>query len=279
MTGLSRGTLTSWVFGGARQIRVRPPPPVIPLSPEIPTWPLLALAGVLVLGCASEIAPALPAPTAPPIALSTPTQGPQSASAQTRSVPPLTHTPTSSAVPILEATPGTTSVSLLQATPDTIHLSATPIAAGVERPAPSLTATPGPPHPTVTIGDAVFRAELVSTPETRARGLSGREGLPAGTGMLFIFETGVAPPFWMKEMRFPLDLVWIGKDCTVVDITLRAPIPAPDTPLSELPNYASQEQAGYTFEIDAGEAERHGITAGARVRFSGLPAGIPATCE
>ena len=97
--------------------------------------------------------------------------------------------------------------------------------------------------------------------------------------MLFIFETGVAPAFWMKEMRFPLDLVWIGNDCTVVDITAKVPIPAPGTPLSMLLNYASRDPAAYTFEINAGEAEQHGITAGARVRFSGLPAEMPAACE
>ena len=239
------------------------------------------------LGCAREIPPTSPTPPAAPmpspshssVPLSTPTQGPQSASGQTRPVTPLTHTPTSDAVPILSATPGTTSVPLLEARPDPIHLIDTPVAAEVEKAAPSPTSTPGPPHPTVTIGDTVFRAELVSTPEARARGLSGREELPAGTGMLFLFETGVAPPFWMKEMRFPLDLVWIGKDCTVVDITVRAPVPAPDEPLSKLPKYASREPAAYTFEINGGEAEKRGMTAGARVHFSGLPAGIPAACE
>ena len=97
--------------------------------------------------------------------------------------------------------------------------------------------------------------------------------------MLFIFETGVAPPFWMKEMRFALDLVWIGNDCKVVDITARVPIAAPGTPLSKLPSYASRDPAAYTFEINAGEAEKHGIAIGARVRFSGLPAEMRATCE
>src|SRR5918992_1579604 len=69
------------------------------------------------------------------------------------------------------------------------------------------TATPIAPAPTVTIGDASFVVELAVTPQERAQGLSGRPGLAPGTGMLFIFGTEDLYSFWMKDMRFPLDMV------------------------------------------------------------------------
>ena len=96
--------------------------------------------------------------------------------------------------------------------------------------------------------------------------------------MLFIFESRVASAFWMKEMRFPLDFVWISRDCEVVDITREVPAPAPGTTDAELKLYASVVTSAYVFEINAGEAAAHGIAFGAAVRFSGVPAELGATC-
>ena len=110
--------------------------------------------------------------------------------------------------------------------------------------------------------------EVVDTPALRSRGLSGRESLTQQTGMLFVFQTGRASTFWMKEMMFALDFVWIGVDCTVVDTTLDVPPPEPGTPTSALPLYSSADPAAYTFEINAGEVVRHGIEVGDEVRFS-----------
>jgi uncharacterized membrane protein (UPF0127 family) len=86
--------------------------------------------------------------------------------------------------------------------------------------------------------------------------------------MLFIFESGVTSAFWMKDMRFPLDFVWIGSDCTVVDITPNVPHPA--TPDSPLPTHSSSVPSAYNFEINGGEAERLGIKVRDKVRFSGF---------
>ena len=97
--------------------------------------------------------------------------------------------------------------------------------------------------------------------------------------MLFVFEGGQASAFWMKEMRFPLDFVWVSQDCLVVDITPSVPAPRPQTPLSELPTYTSRHPAAYNFEINAGEAAELGIELGDAVRFIDLPNHIPRACE
>ncbi len=134
------------------------------------------------------------------------------------------------------------------------------------------TATPVPTihideGPGVTIGDVTFGAELAYTADLRTKGLSERDGLDSQTGMLFIFDDGRASAFWMKGMRFPLDFVWIGHDCTVVAVTENVPNEAPGTPNSALPLYRSFVEAEYHLEINAGEVEKLGIGVGDSVTF------------
>ena len=93
--------------------------------------------------------------------------------------------------------------------------------------------------PAVKVGDGRFEVEVAQTPAQRARGLSGRDSLAPGTGMLFVFETGRASAFWMKGMRFPLDFVWIGEDCSVVHTTIDVPPSLPGTDDYALPRYVS----------------------------------------
>jgi uncharacterized membrane protein (UPF0127 family) len=71
----------------------------------------------------------------------------------------------------------------------------------------------------------------------------------------------------MNKMRFPLDFVWIGEDCTVVFTTVDVPNPDPDAPGSSLPTYQSGAPAAYNFEINAGEVAQFGIEVGDEVTF------------
>ena len=121
---------------------------------------------------------------------------------------------------------------------------------------------------TVTVGDASFTVELAATPEERFQGLSGRPNLAAGTGMLFVFEQEGSRSFWMKDMRFPLDMVWIDAQCLVVDITRNAPPPEPGQALSDLPTFGPSAPVVYVLEINAGESEP-GIRPGSRAAFGG----------
>ena len=125
----------------------------------------------------------------------------------------------------------------------------------------------------------MFAAEIASTPSERAQGLSGRESLAPQSGMLFVFEGGRVSPFWMNEMRFSLDFVWISQDCLVADITHSVPAPNPQTSLSDLPTYSSERPAAYNFEINAGEAIDLGIEVGDAVRFIDLPDHVGSACE
>ena len=146
----------------------------------------------------------------------------------------------------------------------------TVVAVPGQRPTPAL--SPAPSAPTVTVGEVAFEVEVSRTPADRNQGLSGRDGLPPKTGMLFVFQPARAPTFWMKGMLFPLDFVWIGEDCTVVGTTSNAPHPAPGTPDSALPVYHSPGPVAHNLEINAGEIELSHIEVGDRVRFSGFSA-------
>ena len=118
--------------------------------------------------------------------------------------------------------------------------------------------------------EAAFSVELAVTSDQQRQGLSERDSLAPGTGMLFVFAPRRAGSFWMFRMRFPIDIVWISANCAVVDITVEAPAPDPDTPTADLPTYSSSSDAGYVLEINAGKAAEQGIEIGDAVRFANV---------
>ena len=129
--------------------------------------------------------------------------------------------------------------------------------------------TAGPPAgPTVRIGGTNFTVEVADNPEARAKGLSGRASLPPGAGMLFIFEEARVHTFWMKDMMFPLDLVWIGEQCTVASISPNVPPPTAEQADSDLPRFRPTQPVRYVLEINGGEAAAQ-IQVGDLVAFSG----------
>ncbi|MFZ2763724.1 MAG: DUF192 domain-containing protein [Minisyncoccia bacterium] len=113
----------------------------------------------------------------------------------------------------------------------------------------------------VKINEVSIPVEVVRTPSARAQGLSGREVLPEGTGMLFVFETPSQYGFWMKDMNFPIDIVWISESFQVVDIEHRL---APET-YPEV--FYPSGLAKYVLELPAGASRNLGIDTGSIVYF------------
>jgi hypothetical protein len=114
---------------------------------------------------------------------------------------------------------------------------------------------------TLTVNDRVFEIEIAETIADRARGLSGREPLKNNEGMLFIFPVAGKYSFWMKDMLFPIDMVWI-RDARIVGITADIPPPEPGTSMLRLDNYPPPQAVDMVFEIVAGEAQRAGMKVG-----------------
>ncbi|MDP2432653.1 MAG: DUF192 domain-containing protein [Pseudomonadota bacterium] len=60
--------------------------------------------------------------------------------------------------------------------------------------------------------------EVAATPASRERGLSGHERLAPDSGMWFVLPEAGTTGFWMRGMRFPIDLIWVGQNQRVVDV-------------------------------------------------------------
>ena len=56
---------------------------------------------------------------------------------------------------------------------------------------------------------ALQEVEIADTPVAQRQGLSGRSHLPVGHGLLFIFDKEGRHGIWMKDMLFPIDIVWL----------------------------------------------------------------------
>jgi uncharacterized membrane protein (UPF0127 family) len=108
-----------------------------------------------------------------------------------------------------------------------------------------------------------IEAEVADTDSKRALGLMFRESLSPDRGMLFIFPRPAVHPFWMKNCRFPIDILWLGADKTIVRIIERVP-PCPDDPC---PVYDPRVEALYAIEVAAGFAQREGLKTGMKIRF------------
>ncbi len=74
------------------------------------------------------------------------------------------------------------------------------------------------PFTIIKIGQGEIRAEVARTDEERVRGLSGRESLRADEGLLFVFEIPGNHGFWMKDMNFPIDIIWLNEERRVIHI-------------------------------------------------------------
>ncbi len=126
-----------------------------------------------------------------------------------------------------------------------------------------------PESAVVHIGNASYTVDLAVLPDERQQGLSGREHMAQDEGMLFVFEEERQLYFWMKEMRFPLDIIWIDSQCRLLEVAAEVPMPPPNASNEEIPRAQSPSPARYVLEVHAGEAARNGLQPGDPVEFRG----------
>ncbi|MBP9782372.1 MAG: DUF192 domain-containing protein [Candidatus Pacebacteria bacterium] len=112
----------------------------------------------------------------------------------------------------------------------------------------------------ITLPAGIVHAEVVDTQAARELGLSERRGLSEGTGMLFVFEKEGRYGFWMKDMQFPIDIIWISSSGLVVQIVEHArPEDYPDT------TYINTIAAAYVLELREGDVAQYGVKVGSRI--------------
>jgi len=110
------------------------------------------------------------------------------------------------------------------------------------------------------INDASLKVEMADTQTKRSKGLSGRPSLASDGGMLFIFPKLDKYPFWMKNTRIPLDMIFITENGKVADIIENA-TPCPDS-APVCPNYEPSAPAKFVLEVNAGVAKENGLKIG-----------------
>lgn len=67
-------------------------------------------------------------------------------------------------------------------------------------------------------GISCYHLERADSSSERAQGLSGRTGLKPKTGMLFVFDRPDKQCFWMKDMQFPIDMIWADSNKKIIKI-------------------------------------------------------------
>lgn len=110
----------------------------------------------------------------------------------------------------------------------------------------------------------VFQTELMIDDEDRARGLMFRPSLPADHALLFVFGELDFHGIWMKNCRFPIDIVWLDEGRKVVHVEVKVP-PCRKDPC---PSYTPMRRAAYVIEMNAGAAQREKIVLGSAVGFT-----------
>jgi len=124
-----------------------------------------------------------------------------------------------------------------------------------------LRSTVEPQGELVSIGGNTVHVTIVDTPEARTKGLSGQGGLAEDEGMLFVFERDGKHSFWMKDMQFSIDILWISSAMRVVDIETRV------SPQSYPKSFTPDSPARYVLEVPAGYTEKHGVKEGDMLVF------------
>ncbi len=110
----------------------------------------------------------------------------------------------------------------------------------------------------------ILGAEVADTPETRERGLMFRDHLPKGGALLFIFEKAGPYTFWMKNCKFPIDIIWMDENKKIIHIAKDTP-PCTSDPC---PTYGpKQKKALYVLEVAAGFSKKENLRLGQPVRF------------
>ena len=118
----------------------------------------------------------------------------------------------------------------------------------------------------VAIKDLTIQTKIADEPKDREAGLADYSSLPLGEGMLFVFDKAESYVFWMKNVEFAIDIIWIDDQKKIVDIAPNVP-PEPNKGEKELTRYKPKSDAKYVLEINAGLSSLHNLQIGDQVSF------------
>ncbi len=129
---------------------------------------------------------------------------------------------------------------------------------------PVVSPTTSTDQSTVIINQTMFRVDIADDPAEQRQGLSGRDSLAADEGMLFIFPDKKIRNFWMPDMFFAIDLLWI-EDMTVVGYQKNM---QPLGPLDDAISFSSPRPVDKVLEIPAGSIDKFDFNIGDQVNIN-----------
>ncbi len=133
----------------------------------------------------------------------------------------------------------------------------------------SLSACAGARQPWVELGGHRYTVELAKDDAERARGLMFRDSMPIDHGMLFIHDAEAPQAYWMKNCKFPQDMLFFDNNLKLVAQQRDVP---PCSLGDSCPSYPSNAPARYVLELNAGQAEKLKLQNGAALKFGpGIP--------
>jgi uncharacterized membrane protein (UPF0127 family) len=107
----------------------------------------------------------------------------------------------------------------------------------------------------------VANVQVAGTEPERVQGLSGKACIPKDSGMLFVFDNPSAYGIWMKDMKFPIDIVWLGADKRIMHIEKNA------EPSSYPKVFTPITPALYVLEVKDGHADKLGLKLGDKLNW------------
>jgi uncharacterized membrane protein (UPF0127 family) len=111
--------------------------------------------------------------------------------------------------------------------------------------------------PTLKVNGTTIKLLVADTPESRELGLGGRASLPDDEAMIFVFDVPGRYEFWMKDMKFPLDMVWLDKNFKVVHIESNiSPSSYPDQ------TFMPESDSQYVIEANSFFAQKNNLKIG-----------------
>lgn len=120
------------------------------------------------------------------------------------------------------------------------------------------------------INDVDIYVEIADTESKRSSGLSNRPPLEDKEGMLFVFpQNDIKPIFWMKDMYFDIDIIWIN-DGIVSEIHSNVARSNEGTTVEDLIRYTPEHEIDYVLKMNAGSAQKYGIEVGDTVTIPTL---------
>ena len=112
----------------------------------------------------------------------------------------------------------------------------------------------------------VLQTEVMVKDEDRAMGLMFRPSLPLDHGMLFLFEQPDFHGIWMKNCKFPIDILWLDADHKVVHLAEKVP-PCTAKEAKDCEVYYPIARASYVVELNAGQARHEKALVGSTILF------------